>query len=264
MMRRGGAGGLYAALSLDGGEHFLPAQRLSQAPTCTNEPRNWDTFGAAFNADQTGQYLAHIQTSALVPTRFPMGGDTQGLVADAAGVFHAAWINGETGVMQLWYTSFAVAPALAAEVRSRTSAVAGSPAARDPLPEGMEDVTRDVRFTVTSTELDFSRRTYTVTLEIENQGGRPLYGPLRAVMRHFLNAMDDGLGLQNLAVANADSGGRGVGAVWVFEVPGGVLAPNARSSPRVLQFTFAGGVPEFPEGYLSPGFRVYGRTVAPR
>jgi hypothetical protein len=43
-----------------------------------------------------------------------MGGDTQGLSADATGVFHAAWINGKTGVMQLWYTSFQVAP----EIRS--------------------------------------------------------------------------------------------------------------------------------------------------
>lgn len=249
---------LYAALSLDGGEHFLPSQRLSHAATCTNEPRNWDTFGSAFNSGQTGQYLAHFQTAAIVPTRFPMGGDTQGLVADATGAFHAAWINGETGVMQLWHTSFQAKPALVAQLPSRTPSATDRTPAGDPVPPGMKDVTRDVRFRVTNTNLDFAARTYSITMEIENQSGRPLYDPLRAVMHHFLSPMDNGLGLQNLTVANADSGGRGIGAVWIFEVPGGTLAPGARSNPRVLLFTFEGGIPEYPEGYLSPGFRVYG------
>ncbi|HEX7296722.1 MAG TPA: hypothetical protein VF251_13270 [Pyrinomonadaceae bacterium] len=67
---------LYAALSVDGGEHFLPAQRLSSAPTCTNTPSNWETSGDGFNSDQSGQYLAHFESTATVPTRFPMGGDT--------------------------------------------------------------------------------------------------------------------------------------------------------------------------------------------
>jgi hypothetical protein len=113
---------------------------------------------------------------------------------------------------------------------------------------------------VTNTNLDFTKHTYTVTLEIENRSGRPLRGPLRAVMRHLLDADHNGLGLQNLTVANADSGGPGIGATWVFEVTSGILARGARSKPRVLVFTFEGGIPEFPEGELAPGFRVYGRA----
>ena len=255
---------LYAALSLDGGEHFRPAQRLSDAPTCTNEPGNWDTYGTSFNSDQTGQYLAHVETTALIPTRFPMGGDTQGLMADATGTFHTAWINGETGVMQLWYASFRIAPGLVAELLSRTSVPADSAAIHDSVPPGMEQVTHDVRFRVTSTDLDFARRTYSITVEIENRSSRPLYGPMRAVMHSFLDTYNNGLGLRNLAAANADSGGPGVGAFWAFDVPGGMLAPGARSKPRVLLFNFEGGIPEFPEGSLSPGFRVYGRAAPPR
>jgi hypothetical protein len=122
----------------------------------------------------------------------------------------------------------------------------------------MEDVTHDIRFVVTNTNLDFAKHTYTVNVQIENQSGRPLRGPFRVVMAHFLDEMDKGHGLKNLAVVNADSGGSGVGAVWIFEVPGGILAPRARTKPRELLFVFKGGIPEFPEGYLSPGFRVYG------
>ena len=140
-------------------------------------------------------------------------------------------------------------------------AATGSAVAVEPSPSGMEDVTRDIRFRVTNTRLDFAARSYTVVLEIENQSVRPLYGPFQAVMRHFLSPLDNGLGLKNLAAANADSGGPGVGAVWIFETPGGVLAPRARSAPRSVRFTFEGGIPEFPEGDLSPGFRVYGRAA---
>jgi hypothetical protein len=252
---------LYASISVDGGEHFRPARRLSRAQTCTNEPRNWETFGTAFNSEQSGEYLAHFQTGATIPTRFPMGGDTQGLVADASGVFHAAWINGETGVLQLWYSSFRVEPAIVTEIRRLMPAATGSAVAVDPPPSGMEDVTRDIRFRVTSTRLDFAARSYTVTLQIENQSARTLDGPFHAVMRRFLSPSDNGLGLKNLAAANADSGGPGVGAGWIFETPDGVLAPGDRTAPRTVRFTFDGGIPEFPEGDLSPGFRVYGRAT---
>lgn len=248
---------LYAALSLDGGERFLPSQRLSEAPTCTNTPQNWDLDSSSMNSDDSGQYLAHFSTWPPVPTRFPMGGDTQGLAADATGVFHAAWINGETGVLQLWHTSFKVDSKLLSQEVPAISPSAGATTI-DQVPAGMMDVTRDVRLRVTTATLDFEAHRYTITLEIENRSGRPLHGPLRAIMRHFLDELDNGHGLKNLTVTNADNGVRGIGAAWTFEIPGGILAPGSRSSLRVLSFTFEGGIPEFPEGYLSPGFRVYG------
>jgi hypothetical protein len=247
---------LYAAITTDGGEHFRPARRLSRAPTCTNNAQNWETFGTAFNSDQSGRYLAIVQTGATVPARFPNGGDTQGLAADGTGVFHAAWISGETGVMQLWHSTFQVEAALVLQLRSQGASSTPNVATAEPVPAGMEDVTHDVIFKVKSTKLDFAARTYSITLEIENQSGRPIYGPLRAVM---LN-LDNRLGLKDLAVANADSGGPSVGATWTFDVPSGILAPGIRTASRVVRFTFEGGIPAAPEGYLAPGFRVYGHT----
>jgi hypothetical protein len=248
---------LYAAISTDGGERFLPAMRLSDAPTCANAPRNWATTGSGFNSDQSGDYLAHFDATALVPTRFPMGGDTQGLASDANGVFHAAWINGKTGVLQLWHMSFRVSPRLTAQLRSASADSArssGDSSAKD----GTEDVTRETRIQVISSTLDFAAKTFIVRVTIENAGSRPLRGPFRAVMRHFLDERDNGMGLRNLAVANADSGGKGVGATWEFLAPGtGLLAPGARTLERELRFTFEGGVPDRPEGYLAPGFRIF-------
>jgi hypothetical protein len=247
---------LYASISLDGGENFLPAQRLSDAPTCVNEPKNWTTFGTAFNSDQTGEYLAHFQTGATVPARFPMGGDTQGLGADATGKFHAAWINGQTGVMQLWHTSFSVDPARTASLRTNPSDTT-----RHAWVDGMEDVTHDVRFRVIDTKLDFATHTYAMTVVIENRSGRPLRGPLRATMRQFLYNRENGMSLKNLAASNADNQLPAVGAFWDFSVNGGRLAPGQLTATRVLRFTFQGGIPDIPDGYLTPGFRVFGRST---
>jgi len=35
-------------------------------------------------------------------------GDTAGLVADADGVFHAAWVDNRTGVRQIWTAAIRV------------------------------------------------------------------------------------------------------------------------------------------------------------
>ena len=254
---RGQCWRLFASISTDGGERFLPAMRLSDAPTCANAPRNWTTTGSGFNSDQSGDYLAHFDAKALVPTRFPMGGDTQGLASDANGVFHSAWINGKTGVLQLWHTSFRVSDRLVTQLRSASTDSArssGNISAKD----GAEDVTRETRFQVLSSTLDFAAKTFIVSVAIENTGSRPLRGPFRAVMRHFLDERDNGMGLRNLTVANADSGGKGVGATWEFRAPGvALLAPGARTLERELRFTFEGGVPDRPEGYLAPGFRIF-------
>jgi hypothetical protein len=67
---------LYFTASLDGGETFLPNVTPGGKPTC--------------------------------PTAIPNGGETQGLVGGAGGVFHAAWIDGSSGVTLLAATTFTV------------------------------------------------------------------------------------------------------------------------------------------------------------
>ncbi len=64
--------------SLDGGEHWLPSQRVSTSPN-----------------------LASTDTRKN-------GGDTAGLTADADGTFHAFWIDNRTGIPQMWTAPIAV------------------------------------------------------------------------------------------------------------------------------------------------------------
>jgi hypothetical protein len=66
--------------SLDGGAMFLSSVRVSTAPNLVMDPKE---------------------------TRLN-GGDTAGLAADAAGVFHPVWIDNRTGTHQVWTTPVTV------------------------------------------------------------------------------------------------------------------------------------------------------------
>jgi hypothetical protein len=76
--------------SLDGGETWLPAMRVTEQAT-----------------DYNGKVAAKGST-------FPEGtglngpGDTAGMAADADGVFHPLWIDNRTGVRQVWTAAIAV------------------------------------------------------------------------------------------------------------------------------------------------------------
>lgn len=252
---------LYGAISVDGGERFLPNVRLSDAPVCPNSPANWQLSAWYQYDDWTDP--AHprpgLGLTATVPTRFPNGGDTHGLAADRDGVFHAAYIDGRRGGMDLWLVDFAVDSGLVA--RTRGNNAAATTTATKPVPADWDDVTQELEFVLGRPAIDFERGTLGVTLRVMNRVGRPARGPLTVVVDQLMDSVGSrAMGLKNFRVANADSGGTGQGASWVFEVPaGGVLGRGEQSLPRRLEFRFDGGVPAEPMGYFEPKFRIYAR-----
>jgi hypothetical protein len=252
---------LYGAVSTDGGETFLPNVKLGDAPTCTNAPANW-VLNAWYQYDnwtEPARPRPGFGLTAMVPVRFPNGGDTQGLVADADGTFHAAWINGATGTLQLWYTAFAVDSQLVAQVRAGNAAHSASPAA-EAVPAGSVDVTQELTFEVSDPKIDFARGTLEVSMRVVNPTTRAVRGPIDVIIERLTRPRDKAMGLANFKVANADDQRDSVGARWTFEAgPGGVLAAKGKTAPRVLRFTFTGGVPTAPEGYFEPAFRILAR-----
>ncbi|MGH7357281.1 MAG: sialidase family protein [Candidatus Rokuibacteriota bacterium] len=252
---------LYGAISTDGGETFQPNTRMSEAPTCVNTPASWvlNTWYQYDDWTDPARPRPGFGLTAFVPVRFPNGGDTQGLMADADGTFHAAWINGETGTLQLWYTAFAVDSQLVAQVRAGNAEHTTSPSAA-PVPAGQADVTQELTFEVSAPKIDFERGTLEVTTRVVNPTARPVRGPIDVTLDRLTSAHDKAMGLENFRVANADNGRDSTGAVWTFAVgPGGVLAPKGKTPPRVLRFSFTGGVPEEPAGYFEPAFRIFAR-----
>jgi hypothetical protein len=247
---------LYGAISLDGGEHFLANQKLSEAPTCTNTPGNWIMSAIpqfdVWTDPVHPRPVFHLR--ALVPVRFANGGETQGLEADRDGVFHAAWINGETGVMQLWHTSFAVDPALLMGLREPAPGqIAEASVGR--VPPARMDLSLVLRFNVSEPRIDFTRGTLEVTMRINNIGLHPIRYPIDVMVEAPLSGMN----LKRLRVANADNKLDGIGATWTFGAPSGsLLAPGDASAPKVLRFQFDGGIPREPQQYFTPRLGVYG------
>jgi hypothetical protein len=85
------------AASLDGGVTFLPSVRVSGDGTRFGSDDAWIVEArAATTPDGTGSLDLSLNTFTF------LGGDTAGLVADAAGIFHAVWVDNSSGVPQVW------------------------------------------------------------------------------------------------------------------------------------------------------------------
>ena len=213
---------LYAAASLDGGETFSPNVRVHEGSACPNAAGNWPPIAYSFldmPLDLTKEPRRPAISISGIPARFSNGGDTQGLVAGPDGTFHAAWINGETGVMQLWYSALKV-----------------DGAARPPAAAGRRDYSRELTLEVSTPAIDFAARTVTVNVRIVNPTPVSVTGPFTVVADDTPRSS-----LEALKVSNATNGLPGKGATWIFADRS--IAAGAKSAPQRFVWTFAGGVP---------------------
>jgi hypothetical protein len=84
------------AASFDGGASFLPSVKASERGTSFPSGASRDARPAAKPGDERAQINNGRDSFTF------MGGDTAGLAADAAGVFHLVWVDNRTGVPQVW------------------------------------------------------------------------------------------------------------------------------------------------------------------
>ncbi len=222
---------LYIAVSTDGGETFLPNIRASEKATCAAAPGNW-----------TGTLASASEGTIIVQGPFPddtSGGDTQGLVADTNGAFDIAWINGETGVMQLWSKSFTV---------DRTA-----------LPKPRKDISHDLKLDVSEPIVDFEKHLVIVKARLENPTSAPIEGPFTVVLDDNTESF-----LKDVQVVDADNDLGGKGAAWNFTVGGQkLLAPKQKSDVREFHWAFSGALPERPDDreMLKAHFQILGPTL---
>jgi hypothetical protein len=226
---------LYSAASIDGGETFLPNVRIAAKPTCTNAAGNWPAaISSSLRAGSDGTNPTRSINISGVPERFPNGGDTQGLLAGPNGDFHAAWINGESGVMQLWYANFTV------QLGSQTTGVR------------RVDRTAEVGVEVSEPVIDFANKSVSFTAKLKNESSASIPGPLSLV----LDQVQSGLG--NLKAENPDNGESGKGATWTFLQNGRALRPGETSETRQIRWQFDGKIPSEPKNRFRGNFRVVG------
>ena len=221
-----------ASVSTDGGEHFGASTMLSSTATCPEARGNWTpTAMSIMNAPMNaGVARPAIQITAL-PTRFLTGGETQGLEAAPDGSFHALWLDGSSGVMQLRWSRLRASGSVTRAQETGAPATVPTSTSFDPL--------RAVRIEVDQPELDFTTHTVSVRVQLINNGKADVPATVDLVLERVSGA------LENLRATNADSGGAGIGARWRMSAASAELSlrPGQRSTPRLLRFSFVAGPP---------------------
>jgi len=227
---------LYFAASVDGGETFLRNVRASEQPTCPLAPGNWALRGFALSPDFIKRPGVTISITST-PERFANGGETQGLAAGPDGVFHSAWMNGETGVMQLWSKDFTV----------------DNPQTTEQTPS-RKDLSSELAVEVSEPSLDIATHNISVKVRLLNRSAIAISGPFTLRLERVSSYLKD------LQAVNSDSGKQAAKASWNFTLGGKASLPSQqKSEERVFQFRFSGDLPEEPSGtFFSAHFIILG------
>jgi hypothetical protein len=221
-----------SAASTDGGEHFGASTLLSTQPTCPEAAGNWAPIPMSFMSTPMGGGATKpaIQVTAI-PMRFLTGGETQGLVPAADGRFHALWLDGAAGVMQLRWSRLAVTGAVA--VASDRVIVAQSSA--QPT-----NAAAALRIEVEQAKLDFAAHTMSIRVRVANNTAVAISTPVDLTLDRLSGA------LAGLRATDADNGTPEAGPQWRLTAVAGAsaLKPGDRSEWRTLNFSFTGGAPQ--------------------
>jgi len=214
---------LYFSASLDGGETFQPNVTTGRKPTCPLAPGNWKPSAriSAYPKTEEGVSIEGQGLNVLmISTRFPGGGDTQGLDSGQDGVFHAAWIDGSSGVMQLAETSFSVVGEVHEPERSG------------------QDVSTQVKLVANNCGFDWKISDFSCRMHLENKSPLAVAGPFSVELQAVR------VNLTDFRVENADNHKPAEGARWVFQ--SSELAPNTSSEERPFRWHFT-SLPKEPE-----------------
>ena len=188
--------------SLDGGKTFLPSVKVSEQGTTFGQQAQWSALRPAVSRvkpDDGGGLNLDVTLNSFVY----LGGDTNGMVADANGVFHPVWVDNRTGVPQIWTAAVTVQSA---------------------RPLAGTDVSERVMLDVLDTSYDRQTETLTALVRLRNTSEQPLRGPLRA---HIKTAKSQ-LGTVELPAAATP---------FVFDVA--TLSPGASTTPLAWRFKIA-------------------------
>jgi hypothetical protein len=229
--------------SLDGGVTFLPSVKVSSRGTDYGPGTPWTALRPTI--DRSGPEL-HLRAS--LNTFMFLGGDTNGLAADARGVFHAFWVDNHTGTPQVWTASVTVAGSrgdVAPFARADRAAMSPSRAdstfdegapvrsARALAADALTDVTDRIAVEVISTSYDRRRNELSVRLRLRNISATTIAGPfvIRAGdVRSELGAAS--------AVGDDPPPVVGVASCWRLDDPS--LTPRATSRDRSIRFALEG------------------------
>ena len=204
------------AASVDGGETFLPSVRVTSQSVAEQR-----TSGEWLEGSITPASTEWGTTALSVGLRPYFPGHTAGLESDSSGVFHAVWVDGRTGVGQIWTAPVAV---VGTAVRN------GSPELAS-----LVDITGNVTLDVSRVWYNRARHTASAEVRLHNTGRDAIEGPV------YVRLLTLSGGIGRVTASNSDNGIGGAGASWNFTsaLPDGVLSPGQVSAPITFRFVIS-------------------------
>jgi hypothetical protein len=203
------------AVSLDGGETFLPSLPLADSAAGSIVPLRAEVTGPEFG----GAELPSGSRELRVGLGAVFLGHTAGIASDAGGLFHPVWVDSRTGIPQVWTAAVTV---------SDTAAPNGGGSLAS-----LEDVSLDVQVQLATVQYDRAKQVVTAEAWLRNTSAGPLRGPL------YLRALSLECAIGQVAGSNSQNGVHGPGAVWAFSGNSngdGVLPPGGQTLPTQLTF----------------------------
>jgi hypothetical protein len=230
--------------SLDGGATWLPSVRVSTASHDITDSAVLYTQSYATGGGTGG--FGRREPPREGPISVVVGlqgynfnaGDYAGVAADAAGVFHALWIDNRTGLPQVWTAAITVRGVAAnrAEPRAEPPRAVSEPpsVAREPAQSGeLADVSSKVTLLLTKSSFDRATNTVSVVAHLGNVSSDTLAAPFQGRVTELASEL-----ARRVELIGGATSGTGAGAVIDFAdvVRGGALAPGQRSEPKRLTF----------------------------
>lgn len=186
------------AASLDGGETFTLPARVSTVASRPLGSGNLLPSPTTFSGP-AGELRVSLLSAA---SRWLSGGDYMGLTAAADGTFHPVWADARDGVYRM----------RTARIRVEQGPVEA------PTPVGPpRDVTRRIGIVTDPGAYDAGTGELDLWVRLENVSQRPIGGPIEVEIRAFGSGMGDVFVEYAPEVLNADRGGSGPGAVFVYD-----------------------------------------------
>jgi hypothetical protein len=203
---------VYFSASVDGGESFLPARRVTSEVSTPFAARNIRPVPISVVSSEKG--VNAILYSGF--SGFPEGGDYLGMAADAEGVFHPFWTDARSGIYQIMTSRIRV------ETGETTASVAGRPEGERRSLAGRMTLDFD------PTRVDWEHGELLIPVRLKNISQETLYGPFLVELRTVETQSDDKASGAVTKVLNASNGKEGEGARYDY---GGALRDLASLAP---------------------------------
>lgn len=200
----------YFAASVDGGETFLPASRVSTEGSRSGGEGNLAMTPSDFRtADSWRINLLSAES------RWGNGGDYMGLAVDAKGAFHPFWADSRNGTYQIYTAAVRVqVPASTATTSDASVSSGAAEVARANLSK--VSLAGKVELVYDPTRYDTTTKTLDMPVRLKNVSTTHIYGPMTIEVLKFGSGLADEQKENAPEILNASNGNPGAGAVFDY------------------------------------------------